>query len=524
MNYIHKKIDISLYVGIAFLVCLVLIEFISIMMLNNGLLVYTLDDPYIHLALAENIKQGHYGINMGEYSAPSSSALWPFILAPFSSYAYSAFFINLGFAIASVILLVKILNRTIHIADSLARNLLLSVIIVLFILATNIVGLVFTGMEHSFQLMAVLIIAYGLIIEIEEDKIKWWLLATIIVAPLIRYECIAISFAALAYLAMRGRFKSAGFSLLLLVIFLGGFSIFLISLGLDAFPSSVVAKSSVVQSGGAISRFVGNLMNALNYRQGMILSFGALTLLFYVIFGNKIKRKQLAIVTIFATLMHLIAGSYGWYNRYEIYILAFQLVIFSYLFFPLISNKLFGSNRTNFNLFYVIAFAGGIATIAIIVGKPYIYHLSTIPKASNNIYEQQYQMHRFVVDYYNKPIAVNDLGYVSYKNNSYVLDLWGLGSQKALKSRLNSDNTNWKQNLIDEANVKLVMIYEDWFNDIPDEWVKIGELHLGKKRITPARSMVSFYSVKNDIYTGILRRKLVLFSKTLPTGVKFKFE
>src|SRR5687768_7918900 len=34
---------------------------------------YTLDDPYIHLALAENIAIGHYGIDPSESSAPASS-------------------------------------------------------------------------------------------------------------------------------------------------------------------------------------------------------------------------------------------------------------------------------------------------------------------------------------------------------------------------------------------------------------------------------------------------------------------
>lgn len=521
MNNVYRKINIPLYVGIAFLACLILIEFVSIMMLNSGLLVYTLDDPYIHLALAENIKQGHYGINISEFSAPSSSALWPFILAPFSSYPYSAFYINVVSAIASVIVLVKILNLSIKITDDQTRNIFVSVITILFILATNVVGLVFTGMEHSLQLMAVLLIAYGLIIEIEEDKIEWWLLAAIIVAPLIRYECMAISFAAIFYLVMHRRFKQTGIALFFLAVFLGGFSIFLTSLGLDTFPSSVTAKSSVVQSGGALGRFVSNLIGSLNNRQGVILFVGVLVLLFYVFLGkDKIKRKQLAVVTIFAVFLHFIAGRYGWYNRYEIYILAFELFVILYLFLPLINKDVFSFNKINFNLFAAIAFAGGVT---VVIGAPYIYGLYTIPKASNNIYEQQYQMHRFVVDYYNKPVAVNDLGYVSYENSNYVLDLWGLGSQKALRSRLNSDNTNWKQNLIDEANVRLVMIYDDWFNDIPDKWIKIGELHLGKKKITPARSTVSFYSTDKGSYPEILS-KIILFSKTLPAGVEFKFE
>ena len=46
----------------------------------DGHLVYTLDDPYIHLAVAESILEGGYGINTGEYASPSSSILWPFLL------------------------------------------------------------------------------------------------------------------------------------------------------------------------------------------------------------------------------------------------------------------------------------------------------------------------------------------------------------------------------------------------------------------------------------------------------------
>ncbi len=519
MNSARVKINIPLYVSIAFLLCLTLTEFVRIITLNGGLLVYTLDDPYIHLALAENIRNGHYGINTGEFSSPSSSALWPFILAPFSSYPYSAFFINVGSAIASVMILIKILNLSTCFAEDRVRNRFVSVITILFVLATNVVGLIFTGMEHSLQLTAVLLVAYGLVVEIEEDKLEWWLLVAIVVAPLLRYECLAISLTAIFYLVMRRRFKPAGIVLLLLAVFLGGFSIFLKSLGLDALPSSVTAKSSVVQSGGALRQLVTNFINSLNTRQGVILSFGVLMLLSYVLWGSEIKRKQLAAITMLAVFLHFIAGRYGWFDRYEIYILAFEFAVIVYLFFSLVGKELSISSRLSFNLFGATIFAGGAA---VVVGAPYIGDLRSIPLASNNIYEQQYQMHRFAVDFYNKPVAVNDLGYVAYKNNNYVLDLWGLGSQKALRARLNPDNANWKQDLIQEKNVKLAMIYDVWF-DVPEEWVKIGELHLGKEKITPAGSAVSFYSTDQSSFQEILK-KVTLFSKTLPAGVEFNFE
>ncbi|MBN2327748.1 MAG: hypothetical protein JXR73_11395 [Candidatus Omnitrophica bacterium] len=56
----------------------------QILVMNHGVFCYTLDDAYIHLALSENIIHGHYGINPGECSSPSSSILWPFLLAPWA--------------------------------------------------------------------------------------------------------------------------------------------------------------------------------------------------------------------------------------------------------------------------------------------------------------------------------------------------------------------------------------------------------------------------------------------------------
>ncbi len=81
-------------------------------------------------------------------------------------------------------------------------------------------------------------------------------------------------------------------------------------------------------------------------------------------------------------------------------------------------------------------------------------------------------MHRFAVSFYKKPIAVNDLGYVSYKNSNYVLDLYGLSSIDALDHRRNDPNSEWMNNLAKSKNVEFVMIYPEWFKDIPDNWIK----------------------------------------------------
>jgi hypothetical protein len=65
--------------GVAIMVYLALALGILAGMLQKtgGTFVYALDDPYIHLAMAEQLVQGHYGINASEPSSPSSSMIWP---------------------------------------------------------------------------------------------------------------------------------------------------------------------------------------------------------------------------------------------------------------------------------------------------------------------------------------------------------------------------------------------------------------------------------------------------------------
>ena len=52
--------------------CLLALFLVSVRF-AGGVLIYSLDDPYIHLALARTIQQGGYGINVGEWASPSSS-------------------------------------------------------------------------------------------------------------------------------------------------------------------------------------------------------------------------------------------------------------------------------------------------------------------------------------------------------------------------------------------------------------------------------------------------------------------
>lgn len=506
-------------VGVVFLGIAIIAELIAIMQMNNGHFVYTLDDPYIHLALAENIGNLHYGVNTGELSAPSSSILWPFIIAPFSSLEYFPLLVNIASAMLTLFIFTQILNVAINIDEGRAKTILVSTLLILLTLGTNVIGLIFTGMEHSLQQLAVVAIAWGLIVEVEKNKVAPWLLVAIVAAPLIRYENLAISLAALAYLCAQKYYKKSILASLLLVLFMGGFSVFLALSGLELLPTSVLAKSFVAASSGSVLSIIKSIQTSMENTRGILLCIGLLGHLSYLCFAwQNNKKRQLAGVTIFAIAMHLVAGQYGWYNRYEIYIWSFLLVMSVYLASNPITNLL-AENKLKLGVTKFIAVS---ASFMLLTCFPYIKGLATLPVASNNIYEQQYQMHRFTVDYYKKPVAVNDLGYVSYKNSNYVLDLYGLASMEALRYRKNQKDSEWMNILANEKNVGLVMIYDHWFR-APGNWIRVGELYLGKEKIMLPRNKVTFYALSNDAYNEAVL-KLNDFLPTLPEGVKFVFQ
>jgi hypothetical protein len=512
---IYKK---SLWIAVSVLLITIGVELIAILKLNSGHFIFTLDDPYIHLALAENILKGHYGVNGAEFSAPSSSILWPLIIAPFSQLFFSSYavlFINILSTIGVVYIFWKLLLPAHSTPGRVNSSRILTLMLIMMIPAVNMIGLMFTGMEHSVQLFFTMLVIYGLVYEVENSKATWWFLAAIIVAPLIRYECLAISLPAILFLYARGyRARSAALAAVL-VLSLGAFSFFLVSLGLDPFPTSIISKSSVVSSGGQAIPLLGNLKASLQSGRGILLCVGMLFLLYIAL--DKLRKKEerlLAFTVASSVALHLLVGKYDWYNRYEIYIWSSELLTLLYL------NK-----ERLYQLPEEIGFyrTVGLTTLPLILlCSPYIETLVTNPIASNNIYEQQYQMRRFATEYFNKPLAVNDLGLVSYKNDNYILDLWGLASIDALRLRTSGRDNNWMAKVTKNENVKVAMIYDDWFKERPKSWKKIGELQLGKKKITPARDAVSFYALDCASYSSIYDLTKA-FSKTLPAGDVFKF-
>ncbi len=482
---------------------------------TDGFLVYSLDDPYIHLSLAETILQGGYGVNQGEYASPSSSIIYPFLLAGalvIGPDNWMPLALNVIPMLAASWILAGVYWR--YAVDTSVQS---SVMVAIFALpfliySLNMVALPMTGMEHPLHVLASLWIMIGVIAIAHGHGASWMLLGGIVLAPLVRFEGLALSLAALVALVACGHVRQALFAGGMLAVLLAIYVVFMTNLGLPVLPSSVMSKSAIAETAvdngfaGLLTTFKDTIWLGIARRAGglLLIAFALITL---ALSGTSTSREGTVIgmVAGFAIFAHLLAGDYGWFGRYEIYVVSVALVALIYLYGPWLRTE---TDRIWFRII-------GTAALILAVAVPYLRVQNDSANASENIFAQQYQMHRFSTEFFPYPVAINDLGYVSYQNDIHVLDLWGLGSEEARKTnRRGSFEVDAIRSLTSQSASIYAMIYQKLFNEaVPPEWCRIATLNTPK--VTAASGEVDFYLIALD-QEAEMQAALAAFAPTLP--------
>lgn len=301
-------------------------------------------------------------------------------------------------------------------------------------------------------------------------------------------------------------------------------------MGLEPLPSSVLVKSNVAASAtdgsilSLITGFFWKIYVTLYNRVGILLAVAWLVTATWVVFIRQPSRQQfsdskvlVALTLLAVTGAHIIAGRYGWFYRYEIYVIVATVMLGLYL----MQDGLRALLVRPFGKLGVLSVG---ASALIIIGTPYLNAIAReVPVAANNIYEQHYQLHRFITEFYKGPVAVNDLGWTSYRNPYYVLDLLGLGSETVRKHRLKKGiQTTWIKRLVAKHDINLAIIYKGVLGKaLPVTWTPVGTLYLSRQKITPTHAEVTFFAARSDVVDD-LRTKLRTFRSTLPPGVRLE--
>ncbi len=478
-------------------------------------LIYSLDDAFIHLDVARNILHGTYGINAGEPSSPSSSIIWPWLLAATQLLGLGVtgpLVLNALAAGATVYVSARLI-RTLGLADNATGAGMTLGIGLLVIFAANALALPMTGMEHTWHVLTVALVIEGLIAASKGTPPNTTFIIALVAMPLFRFEGMALFLVSVAALWLQGYRRAAVTAAVAGFSCLAAYEAFLFHLGLPPLPSSVLLKLDVANDPhgkkGFLQMILYNLKASFGSSPGQIYWCFLAYLGFMMFFQRRNPRLKYVYLPIICSIMaQMICERFpGIMNRYTIYIME---MAFLGICFSLSDMTGWSIKERRFLLFLL----GAVPA--------YTSALTTIytPAGVHSIYGQQYQMHRFVNDYYHGPVGVNDLGLVGYKNSHYVLDLWGLGSMDVYRlRRAHAYNAAAIDGLVKKHDVRLVMIFKGWFLHMtPRDWKTVGKLH----DIDDAynNTDVTFYAPPGADRSRIIHA-LRKFEPTLPAGTTF---
>ncbi len=479
----------------------------AILHATGGVFCFTLDDPYIHLAMAEDIARGGYGVNPGEAASASSSALYPFLLAGPVGLGLGeagALAVNLAAGAASTALLLRLAEE----GGLLTRDTpawAAAALALVLVLALNLAGLAYTGMEHGLHVALTLAALLGVVRLGRGEATPPWLVPVLVAAPLVRFEGAAVLAAGVAALAWRRRWGEAALALGAAAAGLGGFALFLHAHGLPWLPSSVLAKAGDGAHGPG-AQFLENQQ----VREGVLVILAIALPLAVEGVGRGARPLRLPVLFASACLCaQLAVGTFGWryggwLHRYE----AWAVALAAGVMLLAVGGRL------------RVWLAGGpglrgalAAATAAALMQPYLITTWEAPLDARSIRLQQREMHRFATEVLRAPVAVNDLGWVSFHNDHPVLDLWGLASEPARLARQAHRPPQWMDDLARARGVRAAMVYDRWVGPVPARWTRLGELRARVPLSVGPR--VAFYAVEPADVPAV-REAVVRWAKGLP--------
>jgi len=394
-------------------------------------------------------------------------------------------------------------------------------------------------MEHTLHVFIAILFVYFSAKELYKESptslstnsmpVFLWVLAALV--PLVRYEGLFLILAVCSLFALRKRWSYA--------FFLGIFAILPIFIygtisclhGWFWLPNSVQLKGNVSTLISLTSAFklLGYTCykNLLKSPHILFLIIAALVL-YTLKFGKQKKvweKEQLMIVIfIITTFLHMQFIPVFWFYRYDAYLIALGLAVVAiplYEHLPrggtrkiVIDKTLLPKYATNLIL---------ILLLALPIFSRIKWSIIQLPRATTNIYEQQYQMGLFLKQFYcGIPVAANDIGAINFLADINCLDLWGLGSKEVAKSKRNG--AFGREQIFDltkSKNIKIALLYESksWFLDkIPFQWTKAGEWIISNN-VVCGKDTVSFYAVDPSEENNLIAN-LKQFAFQLPNTIK----
>lgn len=499
--------------------------FLGVRRIGGGF-AYALDDAYIHLAIGRNLAEaGTWGVLPTGFSGASSSPLWTLLLAGVTlivgDRVLTPLFLNVLFG--SLLLVVAEGGLRRHGVPPLAR---VGVLLVL-ILITPMAVMVVSGMEHLFQaflaMAFVLIAARVLSVGQASTRERALLLVLAFLLVGLRYEdAFLVGVVAVAAFLRGWRL----FAVALLAVGAAPallYGLYSVAHGWPFLPSSIIAKATPLPTRPVeLYRFghaaVKRLLLAPHLLVLVVLALGLL--------AARVRRSPWSepdlLLSFFAgaALLHPVFAMFGWFYRYEAYLMALGVVALAVGVRDLVPPGGLRAAR-------LPPFRAAVLLVLVLVAALSVSmrmadaHISA-PAGMDNIHDQHLQMALFLREHYaGEMVAINDIGAVSYMSGVRILDLWGLGdkdvAQAVREKRLTTDAL---RQLAEERNASIAILHDHIFavgGGVPPEWELKGTWTIRDNHVTVG-DVLSFYALKPGEGER-LERAMAEFAPRLPADV-----
>ena len=515
-----------------------LLAFTAVLLLNclrltAGRLVYTLDDPYIHMALARALAlHGTWGITPGRFEPASSSPVWTLLQAGLGRLLGVSDVTPLVAGLVAAVSIVFFLDRALgpYIRGTVARAAMVTGIALMI----PVPPLVFSGMEVLLHVLLVLALSWR--------TAKW------LAGDPSPSRWTAAGVLALSTLAVLTRFEStflvAGFALVALVrrrpavaaalvvgaaLAVGGYATFSLARGGMWLPNSILLKAQVTNLDwpAAWRDFALRIPRVLAEPRSMhvvalLLAAGWLLLARPGTVPTRAAVPRLLLLAFVpAMLLHVQLAALGWFFRYEAYLVAVGISAIAAAMASEPARILGGRSRGRWGAARVaLAALVWLALVAPVLIRAAAAVRRT-PLAARSVYEEQFQMGHFVHDYlHGRSVAVNDVGAVAYYGDARTLDLYGLASNAVTRAKLaHRFDTVFIERLCADEGVSVALVYESWFTGmsaLPRTWRPVARWTIQNK-FAP-ETTVTIFATDSDS-AGMVRAAAREFSGRMPKRV-----
>jgi hypothetical protein len=482
------------------LVCLLYISACAALVhVHAGVVVYPLDDTYIHMALGRTLATtGVWGVQPSDWGAASSSPLYTLILAGLAL-LWPTSLLNFTFAplILNMVVGVTLLYTLRRSASAMA----------LLFIAGPLVALTLLGMEHLLHILLVLLLATRGIAALSQPRPRYVVLALLTAATVCcRYESVVVALLLCVISLMRRRWTLAALFPVASAIPLCAFGALWMAHGGWFEPNSLLIKAPAPH--GSLHNIVDQIVRNIRlncYRKSFpstvtlvaITTITALETLGAVL-ASRSRREPpsaatlLGILAVASSVAQFVFGSVGWLYRYEAWLLTLNVIA-------------------------CLALLPGRAMVVILavvlLPRAYMDTRDTQTAPTDRLYEH-FAPADFVAKFYPyQTVAVNDLGIMAWFSHSTVLDIFGLGSNEPVAMRkANNYTADAIREWTEHRHVQVAILQACW-SDIsritPRSWKLVETWQFPRNTVFYDRT-VAFYA-PTPASAVVLRRDLAAY-------------